>query len=505
MPFTTLSLRTRLFLILAGLVAALVVAQWWLMTSLSRALDRELDSVALAVSGSVASFFTFDPAGDPAGGGDVTVLDRTFEPGEMLFSPDDPDVAHLPNPEELQEYLEEKGVNRAHSLVVRRVVTGTGEDEEGAERSPHNVRIHIERAPEARFLWLVSPGSKARVPLPETGLDDKIEDFRRRMLLGSGLVLALGLLLAGAVAHRVSAPLRRLATAAEEVGDGAFGTQVDAESGDRELASTLGAFNRMSSRLAELDARARKLSALRHLGEIGDVARGLAHALRNPLNALGLSVEELSARASESDPEGAGSLAESARRQIQRMDRGIRSFLVLASPGGGKVARLDLGGLARDVALEALQDGGGRVRVQARVAAEGAAISAIEAELRAVLQALVVNAVEASPDGGEVEVRVAPSAAAGVRIEVLDRGPGLADEVRRRLFTPHVSTKSNGSGMGLFLAHRLATERYGGSLELLDREGGGTRAVLTLGDRLTESEMVESDPAEGEAATEATT
>lgn len=585
-----MSLRTRLFLALSGLVAALVVGQWWLMTSLSRELDRELDTVALAVSGSVASFFSYDE-----NGGHV-VMDADHVSDRLAH---DARMAQLPDPSELVEFIETGDArDRLQTVVIRREfdldseipaegsdiqitpnvrwkvetleekdgrfeytfrhdgsaedavggddAAGTGVKSVGGPRrvvhqyfvpdeaalqeggvvlhtddgvpDPNgeqaNVRIHIERSPKARFLWLVGPESQARVPLPEAGLNEKIDDFRRRMLLGSGLVLFLGLLLSAALAHRVSAPLRRLAAAAEEVGGGALGTQVDESAGDREVASTLGAFNRMSSRLAELDARARKLSALRHLGEIGDVARGLAHTLRNPLNALGLTVEELASRAADSDDasgegDASESLVSSARRQIQRMDRGIRSFLVLASPSGSAAEPVDVSRLARDVALEALQDGGGRVRVSVD-ATTAPELDGVEAELRAVLQALVVNAVEASAAGSEVEVRVesleregeSDSGAHGVRIEVCDRGPGLPEEIRKRLFTPHVSTKANGSGMGLFLAHRLATERYGGSLELRDRdpgddEGGGTVAVLELGDRV---DPEDPDASSGEAS-----
>ena len=65
-------------------------------------------------------------------------------------------------------------------------------------------------------------------------------------------------------------------------------------------------------------------------------------------------------------------------------------------------------------------------------------------------------------------------------MEVEDDGPGLPASVRERLFQPHVTTKSTGAGMGLFLAHRIATSRLGGSLQLDDREGGGTLAVLEL-------------------------
>ena len=110
-------------------------------------------------------------------------------------------------------------------------------------------------------------------------------------------------------------------------------------------------------------------------------------------------------------------------------------------------------------------------------------LDAVEPELRAVLQALVVNAVEASPEAGRVTVRAAGAGPGRLRVEIEDEGEGLAEEIRERLFTPHLSTKANGSGMGLFLAHRIATTRYGGSLELLDRDQQGTRAVLEIGAR----------------------
>jgi signal transduction histidine kinase len=66
---------------------------------------------------------------------------------------------------------------------------------------------------------------------------------------------------------------------------------------------------------------------------------------------------------------------------------------------------------------------------------------------------------------------------------VEDGGPGLPESVRARLFEPHVTTKPHGSGMGIFLAQRLATTRYGGGLRYETRPGGGTRAVVELGAR----------------------
>ncbi|MCG8459789.1 MAG: HAMP domain-containing histidine kinase, partial [Holophagales bacterium] len=337
---------------------------------------------------------------------------------------------------------------------------------------------------------------------------------------------------AAVVAHRESAPLRRLASAASEVGEGSLGIQVPATSGDVEIRHTLTAFNRMSERLAELDAEHRRLQSRRHLSEIADIARGLAHSLRNPLNALGLSVEELAApRPDRIGDEGRQEqLADAARRQIRRLDHGIRSFLLLASPSDGdglEVVRLDVAELVRDVALEALQERSDGTRVEIQIGSRPAELDGpgqaaappafhldgVAPELRAVIQALVVNALEASPEGTTVRVVLETVDDPGLgpesetahvprshhqvngswpeapqqrrlRLEVLDRGPGLDSAVRERLFTPHLSTKPSGSGMGLFLAHRIATYCYTGSLELLDREGGGTRARLLLGPRV---------------------
>lgn len=457
-----MSLRLRLFLGFAGLVAAMVAAQWWWVRGLTRDLSDEVSSVAFEVGHSMAAILTRAPTKPGGDDGALTWIAASHE---------EPTV---------------------HKVEVTRAVPVRDEPKEltisldtNVEPAPQPGGLFSHRKPVRTYLTVVNVGGDeevSRIPIPNQGLEEKLERFRDRILWGSLAILAAGLLLSALVAHRVSAPLRRLAQAARQVGEGALGTQV-AVAASGEVGQAIGAFNRMSSELAALEGKTRRLRAREHLGEIGEIARGLAHTLRNPLNALGLSVEELAALAP-----GAAELAAAARRQIRRIDGSIRSFLVLASQGGGVVSEVAPGELAEDVALEALQDGGGKVRLDVEVDAATPPLRAVEPELRAVLQALSVNAVEASPEGGTVAIRVGPGAAAGrVRIEIDDAGPGLAGEVRRRLFTPHLTTKANGSGMGLFLAHRIAANRYGGRLELEDRRAGGTRAVLELGSRSREA------------------
>lgn len=512
-----MSLRLRLFLILGALVAALVGAHGWLVRSLAGELTAELDVVALDVGASVARVLSAAPAppagsppavAPPAEAVRVLRLSREEAEAKGLLAPGgEPGAA--PDAGAANEKNTEK---RGERIVVRHLVRRSTGDPlpPGEPGRPPGFAYYFETKsgqsegppggePELEKLILrLGDGAKgalqvrgadfsAEVPIPRVGLQEKLDRFQRNTLIGSLALLLAGLLAAAYLAHRVSSPLQRLASAAAVVGDGAWGTTVDERAGASELRQALGAFNRMSARLRELSQQNQRLTQERHLGEIGEIARGLAHSLRNPLHALGLTVDEIAAGAAAGAEEGSA-LAAAARRQIGRLDRSIRSFLVFASQGDALRHPVDLGALAEDVALEALQDPGRGVRIEVvRESGEpdGFGIAAVEQELRAMVQALVVNAIEASPPGERVEVRVGRMAESEGRLwlEVADRGPGVAPEIRDRLFTPHLTTKASGSGMGLFLAQRLAASRYEGSLELLPRDGGGTRARLELAPR----------------------
>lgn len=444
-----MSLRLRLFGLLVGLVALLLGAEWWLVRSLTRDLAGELEKVATSVGSQVVRFVaTARPDG-------TSTPEPTRTAGKV---------------EVRQEMKwERKEIGSAGEEPPRKVIVSTLEvrSDTGASST-----FSSSGPGASRFLLLHGPSLAARIPIPETGVAEAVDRFRRRLLLGSVGLFAAGLAVAGLAAHRISAPLRALSAAARSIAEGRLGEQVAARSSG-EVGDAIDAFNRMSSRLSDLEREALALRERQHLGELGDVGRGLAHALRNPLHSLGLAVDELVVRAGEE----AEPIAESARRQIRSIDRSIRSFLSLASDGGAP-ERVDARKLVADVALAAAQDARGRVRVHLEEAPSECPVVAIPAELSAAIQALVVNAVEASPDGATVSVAVAPLPE-GVAVTVDDEGPGLPAEVRSRLFTPHVTTKPAGSGMGLFLAHRIATTRYGGTVALEDRSPRGCRATLT--------------------------
>ena len=444
-----MSLRIRLFVLLSLVVAGLTLAQWWLIRSLARDLSAEVGHIALAVGESV-----------------VTTL-----------------AAEGPRPLVTEREIHVKEIDGRLQIVGERVTIGPDSEAPARPREgpPEHgaLELKMDSRIDARFIHLSGPTFERQISIPRGGTGEAIDKFLGRIFAGSLGLLVAGLLAAALVAHRATSPLRDLTGAARAVGDGALGTQVPTRASG-EIGEAIAAFNRMSGRLAELDAQARSLSEREHLFELGEIARGLAHGLRNPLNALGLSLEEL-AGTTDADPARRAELAASARRQIQRIDGSIRSFLALAAgDGAATAASVDILALVQDVALEAIHDARGRVSVTVDPASRTPSVHGVAAELRAVVQALVVNAVEASPDGGRIVVRVAVGADGGARIEIDDDGSGLPASVQPRLFSPHVTTKASGAGMGLYLAHRIVTTRHGGGLKLLPRSPHGTSAVIEL-------------------------
>jgi len=510
-----MTLRRRLFLLLGGLICLLLVGQWLLFRSLAQAVSADVRTVAFQVGEEILSGFSYrTESAAAADGGEgegradsaaqlVVVTSETPDP-----EPDDDPPGAAPNRVTVTRKVHFKGPGIDPVVAgAERSRAGQRDPARGSPPPPGSMlrKIVLETDAARDVLFVQGPAMTRTIPIPRAAISTTLDRFGSRLVLGNLALLALGLLGAAVVAHRLTRPLASLADAAERLGAGELGAAVAVERDD-EIGRAVASFNRMSHQLADLDRENRRLAAVEQLSELGEVARGLAHSLRNPLNALGLAIEQLGDLAGSAvlgDGRARGTtpadVVEGSRRQIRRMDSALRSFLALASAGSAQAERVDLAQLAREVALEALQDGAGRVRIEVEVApgAPGGselAVEGVPAELKAALQALVVNAVEASPDGGRVTIRL-DRAENGKRIAIDDEGPGLPETVRARLFEPHVTTKPHGSGMGLFLAHRLITGRYAGVLRLDPLPGGrapaagdgaGTRATIELGDRAGE-------------------
>ncbi|KAA3611450.1 MAG: sensor histidine kinase [Planctomycetota bacterium] len=513
-----MSLRARLFLFFTALVALLGAAEWWLVDTLTKDLSEERIESAVAVGGSIMSLVGAVPIGPESlppgfpnqgleGQGAWFLSSRENDLDALktkLKQGDHSSLAGLESvpPELRDEFL--AGLQNALEVISSMDPPPKIQpDWNGWSQFPSDVVISIGKtsgflhgAEDPLVLEVMNAehfpafGQTAgdhshpikpkplRVPLPipQEGFDRALASFRTRLLLGTIAILGLGLSIAAFVTHRLSTPLRSLTIAAKQLEQGQLGTTIRNQ-GDRELDEVVTAFNRMSQRLKVLDEEAQSLREQAHLTELGEVARGLAHALRNPLHMLGLAVQSLD----HPDLEKAHSKERllSIRHQIERMDRALTTFLSLSTGGSGEREAVSLAALCQDLALETMQGASNTPKISVMTEGRIGEVHGVPAELRAVLHVLLVNAVEASASQDEIQVllREVPDGST-IQLEVLDQGPGLSDELLNKLFTPHLTTKKHGAGVGLFLAKRIVQHRYGGEIQLQNRPEGGARAIL---------------------------
>jgi len=233
-----------------------------------------------------------------------------------------------------------------------------------------------------------------------------------------------------------------------------------------ELSYLVDRFNKMA---AELLAQRERLRTTEQLAAWRDVARALAHELKNPLTAMKMSLARL-ARAPAPDGERLAEPLALLEEEVSVLMRMTQAFSEFARLPAAAMRPTDAAAVAREVA--ALY---GAVQVDA---AEAAPVQADPDQLRRALGNLVKNAVEAAA-GAAVRVEVRPEEASVV-VRVVDRGPGIGAVVEgAALLSGLSSTKAGGSGLGLPIAHRIIAE-HGGTLRLEPAEGGGTVATVRL-------------------------
>jgi len=221
------------------------------------------------------------------------------------------------------------------------------------------------------------------------------------------------------------------------------------------------------------------------LAAMGKLASGLAHEIRNPLNAAKLQLELLSRRARRlTEPEVAIQLAATVdivQSEIAGLSVLLDEFLQLARPRAFESESVDLGELLREVSelQRPVAEAAGveiRLRCEPHVNVRGDRV-----RLRQVLLNLVTNALEALSDrkGSYVDLHAAGCAERQVRVAVQDDGPGVAPDVRETVFEPFVTNKEAGTGLGLSIVKSIV-EGHGGQVRLISPPEGGTLAEILL-------------------------
>jgi nitrogen fixation/metabolism regulation signal transduction histidine kinase len=252
--------------------------------------------------------------------------------------------------------------------------------------------------------------------------------------------------------------------------------------GGGEIAELAQSFDKM---LEDLAATRRRLAATSRVAAWREVARRVAHEVKNPLAPIRAAVETLRRLRARDDPEFDAYFDEATRTvldEVHRIANIVTEFTRFARLPSPHPQDVDLVELARQVVR--LHEPGSRAAI--RVAAERAppVVRADRDQIVQVLTNLVQNALDAvAPMGerGEVRVTVGADGTDHATVTVRDNGPGVAPEIAARLFEPYATTKEGGTGLGLAIAQRIAIEHNGElSYVATAREGAAFRLVLPV-------------------------
>ena len=228
----------------------------------------------------------------------------------------------------------------------------------------------------------------------------------------------------------------------------------------------------------KLQDQERELLRAEQLAAVGQLAAGVAHEVRNPLTGVKLLLQAAARPHAPTalTPERLNLLLQEVAR-IERTVQGLVDFARTVPPDR---QTHDL----RVVATSAAEVARGRaeakpVVLRVEAPAESVTASVDRDQMLSLLTNLLFNAIDATPEGGEVVLRVRSEPNGGARAEVTDTGPGIDPSVADRLFTPFATTKPTGTGLGLTLARRIAGE-HGGTLTAANCPEGGASFTLTL-------------------------
>jgi len=316
------------------------------------------------------------------------------------------------------------------------------------------------------------------VVVPESELFAATATFERVLLVAILVTLAVLVFWSLLASRAIVGPVRALVAATRRVATGDLAVSVPARGGP-ELGELAGAFNQMASELA---LGRERLVALKREEAWSEMARQVAHEVKNPLQPMRLAAQLLQRAQAEQDPRAetvADRLAKTVLEQTETLDRIASDFRAFAG-----IAPAQRVAVRFDDWLAQLRDqcvglfAGKPLQLELHLGAGDARVAMDANAMARVFVNLLQNAIEAAPGG--VRVRIASRAGdANVVVEVADDGPGVADAVLARLFEPYFTTKSSGTGLGLAICRRLV-EAHGGTLRLLSSSTNGTTFAIDL-------------------------
>jgi signal transduction histidine kinase len=313
--------------------------------------------------------------------------------------------------------------------------------------------------------------------LRQQEVDRQIDTLDRRVLLAAVLFALLGAAIGYYMAERIGDPVNRLTRATRRIARGDFSARV-AETSSDELRRLVADFNRMA---ADLERQRNELQRTHRLEAWAEMARQVAHEIKNPLTPIQLSSEHLM-RVNKDKGEPLTPVLEecvtSILSQVKLLRQISAEFSSFASRPTPHPTPTSLADLIPTVVEPYITGLAGRVTINVDVPASLPTVIVDRVLLARAITNMMENALHAMPGSGTLTIK-ADATPAKVRLSVADTGTGMDPEALQRIFEPYFSTKATGTGLGLTIAKRNV-ELNGGRIHVESSPGRGTTVTIEL-------------------------
>jgi nitrogen fixation/metabolism regulation signal transduction histidine kinase len=355
------------------------------------------------------------------------------------------------------------------AIVLERLPSFVGEDRIG--NIPYTIAATPVRVGEQKMILTVPLANRQR------DIDREIDDLDRGVHLAALIFVLLGAAMGLYMAERIADPVRRLTRATRRIARGDFDAQIAVKSAD-ELRRLVDAFNSMA---AELKAQRVQLERTHRLEAWAEMARQVAHEIKNPLTPIQLSAEHLR-RVHADRGEPLGDVVESCVNailgQVRLLRRISAEFSSFASSPTARPAPVDVPELVASV-IDPYRTGlADRIEILNQVVPPLPRVFVDRTLIARGLANVIENALHAMPGQGVLTLD-ATADAQFVTLRVRDTGVGMDTDALERVFEPYFSTKTTGTGLGLPIARRNV-ELNGGAIEVESVKGEGTVVLVRL-------------------------
>lgn len=357
-----------------------------------------------------------------------------------------------------------------------------GEDE--PRREDENITTYIPFTSARGLFWII-------IVTKPNSITDKIDDASHtltrksqqlsnvRILSTTGL-LAIALLVAVVIGWRFTSPIQQLANAARNVAAGNLDFRVPVNRQDEvgQLAST---FNEMIAGLKSKRELEERLNQAERSAVIGRLTQAVAHEIRNPLNVINLSIDHASKKYAPEDETRRNQftrLLSSIKDEIERLKRLVNDLLNYGRPTRLAVETIDMGKLM-DETLSLVRPQADVQGVEVTVETDGKSeVRGDRERLKSFISNLAINALQAMPTGGHLDVRIARNDGF-VELKIADTGVGINQEALGKIFEPYFSTKQTGFGLGLAVTKWIIQE-HRGTIDVESEVNQGTTFTVKL-------------------------